>query len=65
MVEHAWRRINRACMEMDRALLPAAQLVVNLTKTLEVIYLGGRDAYTFARDLKDLVISLFLKAPAI
>ncbi|KAK3151678.1 hypothetical protein QOZ80_3AG0249120 [Eleusine coracana subsp. coracana] len=60
MAEHAWRRINRACMEMDRALLPAAQLVVNLTKTLEVIYLGG-DAYTFAGDLKDLVNSLFIK----
>ncbi|TVU46963.1 hypothetical protein EJB05_06537, partial [Eragrostis curvula] len=61
MAEHAWRRINRACMEMDRTLLPAAQLVVNLTKTLEVIYLGGRDAYTFAGDLKDLVTSLFIK----
>lgn len=61
MAEDAWRRINRECMEMDRALLPAAQLVVNLTKTLEVIYLGGRDAYTFSGDLKDLVTSLFIK----
>jgi len=63
MAEHAWRTINRSCMEMDSALLPAAQLVVNLTKTLEVIYLGGRDAYTFAADLKDLVVSLFLNGP--
>ncbi|CAL4914513.1 unnamed protein product [Urochloa decumbens] len=65
MAEHAWRTINRSCMKLDRTLLPAAQLVVNLTKTLEVIYLGGRDAYTFAGDLKDLVVSLFLNGPAI
>ncbi|CAN6295009.1 unnamed protein product [Urochloa humidicola] len=65
MAEHAWRTINQSCMEMDNTLLPAAQLVVNLTKTLEVIYLGGRDAYTFAGDLKDLVVSLFLNGPTI
>ncbi|KAL6838260.1 hypothetical protein ACP4OV_031932 [Aristida adscensionis] len=65
MSEHAWRRINRECMEMDRALLPAAQLVVNLTRTLEIIYLGGRDAYTYANDLRDLITSLFLKPAAV
>jgi len=65
MAEHAWRTINRSCMEMDSAMLPAAQLAVNLTKTLEVIYLGGRDAYTFAADLKDLVVSLFLNGPTV
>ncbi|KAG2551746.1 hypothetical protein PVAP13_9KG454600 [Panicum virgatum] len=64
MAEHAWRTINRSCMEVGGALLPAARLVVNLTKTLEVIYLGGRDAYTFAGDLRDLVVSLFLNGPA-
>ncbi|WVZ57021.1 hypothetical protein U9M48_007467 [Paspalum notatum var. saurae] len=65
MAEHAWRTINRSCMAMDAELLPAARLVVNLTKTLEVIYLGGRDAYTFAGDLKNLVVSLFLTGPSI
>jgi len=65
MAEHAWRTINRSCMEVGGALLPAARLVVNLTKTLEVIYLGGRDAYTFAGDLRDLVVSLFLNGPAV
>ncbi|RLN40412.1 hypothetical protein C2845_PM01G15820 [Panicum miliaceum] len=64
MAEHAWRTINRSCMEVGDALLPAARLVVNLTKTLEVIYLDGRDAYTFAGDLRDLVVSLFLNGPA-
>ncbi|KAL6659804.1 hypothetical protein ACP70R_002633 [Stipagrostis hirtigluma subsp. patula] len=61
MVEHAWRRMNQSCMEMDHALLPAAQLVVKLTRVLEIIYLRGRDAYTSGGDLKDLVTSLFLK----
>jgi hypothetical protein len=52
-------------MEVGGELLPAARLVVNLTKTLEVTYLGGRDAYTFAGDLRDLVVSLFLDGPAV
>uniref|UniRef100_A0A0E0D0X1 Terpene synthase N-terminal domain-containing protein n=1 Tax=Oryza meridionalis TaxID=40149 RepID=A0A0E0D0X1_9ORYZ len=60
MAEHGWRTINRALMEMDPGLLPAARLVVNLTRTLEVIYLGGRDGYTFGGDIKGLVVSLFL-----
>ncbi|KAL6838251.1 hypothetical protein ACP4OV_031923 [Aristida adscensionis] len=62
LTEDAWRRINRACMEIDRALLPAAQLaVVNLARTMEIVYYGGNDAYTFSGDLRDLVASLFLK----
>ncbi|CAN6218960.1 unnamed protein product [Urochloa humidicola] len=64
MAEHAWRRINRACMDMavDRArgVLPAARLVVSLAKMMEVMYLGGRDAYTSGGDLKGLVTALFL-----
>ncbi|KAF8728760.1 hypothetical protein HU200_018038 [Digitaria exilis] len=64
MAEHAWRTINKSFMDMDIALLPA-QLVVNLTKTPEVIYLGGRDAYTFTGDLKDFVVSLFVNGPTI
>uniref|UniRef100_A0A0D9VU95 Terpene synthase n=1 Tax=Leersia perrieri TaxID=77586 RepID=A0A0D9VU95_9ORYZ len=60
LVEHAWRRINQSCMEMDPVLQPAAQLVVNMTRALEVIYLGGRDVYSFGNDLDGLVTSLFL-----
>ncbi|CAL4939546.1 unnamed protein product [Urochloa decumbens] len=63
MNELAWRRINRACMELDPALLRAAQsAVVDLTRSMEFIYLGGKkDAYTFGSNLKDHVTSLFLK----
>ncbi|CAL4931146.1 unnamed protein product [Urochloa decumbens] len=63
MSELAWRRINQACLEMDPALLRAAQFaVVDLTRSVEFIYLGGkRDAYTFGGSLKDHVTSLFLK----
>uniref|UniRef100_A0A8R7Q5H1 Uncharacterized protein n=2 Tax=Triticum urartu TaxID=4572 RepID=A0A8R7Q5H1_TRIUA len=61
LAEDTWRMMNQACMEIEPALLPAAQLVVNLTKMLEVIYLGGRDGYTFGGDLKSLITGLFLK----
>jgi hypothetical protein len=62
MVEHAWRRINKAFMDIDRALLPAVTLaVLNLARICEVVYYGGNDAYTFAGDLEGLITSIFLK----
>ncbi|KAG2562229.1 hypothetical protein PVAP13_8KG252604 [Panicum virgatum] len=62
MVEHAWRRINKACMEIDRGLLPAVKLaVINLARSNEIVYCRGNDAYTFTGDLEGLVTSLFLK----
>lgn len=60
MNEHMWRVLNRTYMEVDRALLPAAQLVVSIARTCEVIYLRGRDGYTFGSHAKDLVKALFL-----
>ncbi|CAN6225675.1 unnamed protein product [Urochloa humidicola] len=64
MAERAWQQINGACTDMAaggaRMVLPAARLVVNLAKTMEVMYLGGRDAYTSGGDLKGLVTALFL-----
>ncbi|KAL6840116.1 hypothetical protein ACP4OV_029926 [Aristida adscensionis] len=61
MVEEAWRRINGACMEMDRAVMPTAQRLVDMTRMLEIYYLRGRDGLTFGRDLKEIVAFLFLK----
>ncbi|CAL5053932.1 unnamed protein product [Urochloa decumbens] len=60
MVEHAWRRVNQACMELDREILPAAQIVVNMTRTLGTMYHRGRDGYTFGRSLKETITFLFL-----
>ncbi|KAM0838347.1 hypothetical protein ACQ4PT_061035 [Festuca glaucescens] len=60
MIEERWRTMNKACMEMDRALLPVAQLVANIARSNEVIYLCGRDGYTFGSHIKDLVTALFL-----
>ncbi|KAE8769549.1 terpene synthase [Hordeum vulgare] len=60
MTEDSWRMMNQACMDVDRALLPAAQLVVNIARSNEVIYLRGRDGYTFGSHVKDLVTMLFL-----
>ncbi|KAL6616441.1 hypothetical protein ACP70R_038711 [Stipagrostis hirtigluma subsp. patula] len=61
MVEHAWRRINKARMEMDRTMLPAVQRLLNMTRMLEIYYLHGRDGLTYSRDLKELVTFLFVK----
>ncbi|KAF7034320.1 hypothetical protein CFC21_045353 [Triticum aestivum] len=60
MNEHMWRVLNQTYMEVDRALLPAAQLVVSIARTCEVIYLRGWDGYTFGSHAKDLVKALFL-----
>ena len=61
MVEHAWRRINQAYMELDRGILPAAQVVVNMARMNEMLYLHGRDAFTYGDTLKETVASLLLK----
>jgi hypothetical protein len=60
MTVYRWRLLNRACMETKRALLPAVQLVASIARTCEVIYLRGRDGYTFGSHAKDLVTALFL-----
>ncbi|KAJ1274964.1 hypothetical protein BS78_05G099700 [Paspalum vaginatum] len=67
MVEHAWRKINRDCMEIKPSLVPPAALLatVNLTRTSEIFYYGGRDGYTFGGDLQEVVTTLFLKGPAV
>ncbi|CAN6226640.1 unnamed protein product [Urochloa humidicola] len=61
MVEKAWRRINRGCIEVKHAAEPAAQFLVNTTRVLEAYYLHGRDGLTYGRDLKELITLLFLK----
>ncbi|KQJ98123.1 alpha-humulene synthase [Brachypodium distachyon] len=61
LLENRWRVLNQVNMEIDRTLSPAAQVVVNMARTNEIIYLKGRDAYTFGGDLQDLVTTLFLK----
>lgn len=61
MVEHAWRSINKDCMKLDHTILPAAQIVVSISRTIEVTYLHGRDSYTFTQELKDIVVPLLLE----
>uniref|UniRef100_A0A0D3FIR2 Uncharacterized protein n=1 Tax=Oryza barthii TaxID=65489 RepID=A0A0D3FIR2_9ORYZ len=41
-------------------LLPAAQLLVSLTSTMEVVYLGGKDGYTSVSLLKGVIPDLLL-----
>ena len=61
LLENRWRILNQTSMDIDCTLLPGAQVVVNMARTNEIIYLHGRDGYTFGEDLKDLVTTLFLK----
>nr|CAB3486410.1 unnamed protein product [Digitaria exilis] len=61
LLENRWRILNQTSMDIDRSLLPGEQVVVNMARTNEIIYLHGRDACTFGDDLKDLVTTLFLK----
>jgi len=61
LLENRWRTLNQTCLNIDHKLLPVAQVVVNMVRANEIIYLHGRDAYTFGADLKDLVTTLFLK----
>ncbi|EES08562.1 hypothetical protein SORBI_3005G130500 [Sorghum bicolor] len=47
MVDSAWRRMNKAFMEIDRTLLPAVNVaVINQARVIEVVYYGGNDGYT-------------------
>ena len=61
LLENRWRILNQTSMDIDCTLLPGAQVVVNMARTNEIIYLHGRDGYTFSEDLEDLVTTLFLK----
>jgi len=61
MVEHAWRRINKACVETRPSVEPVVQCLLNTTRVLEAYYLHGRDGLTYGRDLKELITFLFLK----
>jgi len=47
MVEQAWRRINKAYMEMDRRVEPAARLLLDMTRMLEIYYLHDLVAFLF------------------
>ncbi|CAL5033909.1 unnamed protein product [Urochloa decumbens] len=42
LLENRWRILNQSTMDMDPTLLPAAQVVVNMARTNEIIYLQGR-----------------------
>ena len=47
-------------MEVKPALLPAVQLAARAARTCEVMYLCGRDGYTFGDHVKGLISAFFL-----
>ncbi|CAN6347605.1 unnamed protein product [Urochloa humidicola] len=61
MVDHLWKKINLALIELDRSILSMAPVVVNLARGNETLYHQGRDVYTFGSSLKETVTSLYLK----
>ena len=60
MIQDSWRVLNKACMEVKPALLPAVQLAASAARTCEVMYLCGRDGYTFGDHVKGLISAFFL-----
>ncbi|TVU47046.1 hypothetical protein EJB05_06624, partial [Eragrostis curvula] len=52
MVEDAWKTINQAPFK-HRALLPVVQRVTNLAKSMTLLFLDKRDAYTYSKDFKE------------
>ncbi|CAM0943193.1 unnamed protein product [Alopecurus aequalis] len=60
MTEENWRVVNKACIEVKPALLPAAQLAASAARACEVMYLRGRDGYTFGEHVKGLLTAFYL-----
>ncbi|CAO2149826.1 unnamed protein product [Urochloa humidicola] len=61
MVDHWWKRINLAYIELDRSIQPIGPVVVNMARVNQTLYHQGRDVYTFGSTLKEIVTSLLLK----
>nr|AJP67537.1 (E, E)-farnesol/(E)-nerolidol synthase [Phyllostachys edulis] len=59
LVEDAWKTINQARFE-HRALLPVVERVTNLAKSMALLFLDKRDAYTYSKDFKETMDSHFV-----
>ncbi|CAO2206800.1 unnamed protein product [Urochloa humidicola] len=60
LVEDAWKTLNQAPFKYP-ALLPIVQRVTNLTKSMTLLFLDKRDAYTYSKDFKKTLESHFVK----
>jgi len=59
-VEDAWKTINQAPFKYP-ALLPVVRRVASLAKSMTLLFLDKRDAYTYSKDFKKTLESHFVK----
>lgn len=59
-VEDAWKTINQAPFKYP-ALFPVEQRVTSLAKSMTLLFLDKRDAYTYSKDFKKTLDSHFVK----
>ncbi|CAO2168914.1 unnamed protein product [Urochloa humidicola] len=59
-VEDAWKTINQAPFKYP-ALLPVVQRVTSLAKSMTLLFLDKRDAYTYSKDFKRTLERHFVK----
>ncbi|CAL5006104.1 unnamed protein product [Urochloa decumbens] len=59
-VEDAWKTINQAPFKYP-ALLPVVQRVTSLAKSMTLLFLDKRDAYTYSKGFKGTLESHFVK----
>uniref|UniRef100_A0A0D9Z7B0 Terpene synthase metal-binding domain-containing protein n=1 Tax=Oryza glumipatula TaxID=40148 RepID=A0A0D9Z7B0_9ORYZ len=60
LVEDAWKTINQAHIDR-RELLPFVHRVTNLSRSMAILFLDKRDAYTYSKDFKGTMESHFVK----
>ncbi|EAZ26902.1 hypothetical protein OsJ_10830 [Oryza sativa Japonica Group] len=60
LVEDAWKTINQAHIDR-RELLPFVHRVTNLSRSMAILFLDKRDAYTYSKDFKRTMESHFVK----
>ncbi|KAF8701686.1 hypothetical protein HU200_033452 [Digitaria exilis] len=59
-VEDAWKTINQAPFKYP-TLLPVVQRVTSLAKSMTLLFLDKRDAYTYSKDFKNTLENHFVK----
>lgn len=59
-VEDAWKTINLAPFKYH-SLFPVVQRVTSLAKSMTLLFLDKRDAYTYSKDFKTTLESHFVR----
>uniref|UniRef100_J3LNR0 Terpene synthase n=1 Tax=Oryza brachyantha TaxID=4533 RepID=J3LNR0_ORYBR len=60
LVEDAWKTINQAHIDRQE-LLPFVHRITNLSRSMAILFLDKRDAYTYSKDFKGTMEKHFVK----